>query len=330
MNHKEGMRIGAHSVDKKEMSEVMPERIRFLSMDFFIALMITFFVLAILSQILIGILYQHMIEEAENMQTTNNRILKQFKQKFVGCYTVNNGVTNVPVFVEKFLNRIQIGRFSLNMVRGLSGQFMFLSVLSAGIGICRSLASGAKFFSMIPYYAIILVGLYFYFSVLSIVDISGRRSMLKTNLIDFLENNMKVRLAAGVSEEWEAADVSGTQEEARRQERGAFAQRRKKDVVLAQSESVEEEGEEEYDGRKTKVRYRQQAEVERRTARWDTDEDFDRKRMPVPEKVMKEKSTKPDGLDWTGGMMDETEKMKPYFDKQKEEELAELLKDLLS
>lgn len=274
----------------------MPERIRFLSMDFFIALMITFFVLAVLSQILIGILYQHMIDEAENMQITDNRILKQFKQKFVGCYTVNNGVTNVPVFVEKFLNRLQIGRFSLNMVRGLSGQFMFLSVLAAGIGICRALAGGASFFSLLPYYAVILIGLYLYFSVLSIVDIPGRRSMLKTNLIDFLENNMKVRLAAGIQDEKEPAERI-------REARGQMQK---------------------------KTRGRQPEEVQRKTARWDTDEDFDKKRMPVLESAAREKRTKPEGLDWTGGMMDEAEKSKPYFDKQKEEELAELLKDLLS
>lgn len=307
----------------------MPERIRFLSMDFFVALMITFFVLAILSQILIGILYQHMLEEAENMQTTDNRILKQFKQKFVNCYTVNNGVTNVPVFVEKFINRLQIGRFSLNMVRGMSGQFMFLSVLAAGIGICRALAGGTSFFALIPYYAVILVGLYFYFSVLSIVDIPGRRSMLKTNLIDFLENNMKLRLAAGLSGDWETADTNGMQEQTRSKERETSKERKKGERVRAQAD-LEERVKGEHGRPQTKTRYRQQAAAERRTARWDTDEEFDKKRMPVLEKSVKEKSTKPEGLDWTGGMMDEQEAVKPYFDKQKEEELAELLKDLLS
>lgn len=307
----------------------MPERIRFLSMDFFAALMITFFVLAILSQILIGILYQHMLEEAENMQTTDNRILKQFKQKFVNCYTVNNGVTNVPVFVEKFINRLQIGKFSLNMVRSMSGQFMFLSVLAAGIGICRALAGGTSFFALIPYYAVILVGLYFYFSVLSIVDIPGRRSMLKTNLIDFLENNLKLRMAAGLSGDWETADTNGMQEQARSKERETSKARKKDERVRAQAD-LEERVKGEHTRPQTKTRYRQQAAAERRTARWDTDEEFDKKRMPVLEKPVKEKSTKPEGLDWTGGMMDEPESVKPYFDKEKEEELAELLKDLLS
>lgn len=307
----------------------MPERIRFLSMDFFVALMITFFVLAILSQILIGILYQHMIEEAENMQTTGDRILKQFKQKFVNCYMVNDGVTNVPVFVEKFLNRLQIGRFSLNMVRGLSGQFMFLSVLAAGIGICRALADGASFFSLLPYYAVILIGLYLYFSVLSIVDIPGRRSMLKTNLIDFLENNMKVRLAAGVEEDGETAKRDGMRESARRQERKEPEERLREARGYREEEPEERIGEARRQAQK-KTRGRQPEQAERKTVRWDTDEEFDKKRMPVLESAAKERQKKPEGLDWTGGMMDTPEAAKPYFDKEKEEELAELLKDLLS
>lgn len=332
----------------------MPDHIRFLSMDFFIALMITFFVLSVLSQILIGILYQHMLEEAENMQTTQNRILQQFKQKFAGSYASNNGVTNVPVFVEKFLNRLQIGRFSLNMIRGLSGQFMFLSVLSAGIGICRALAGGASFFSLLPYYAVTLVGLYFYFSVLSIVDIPGRRSMLKTNLIDFVENDMLVKLAAGSKEfmpkeqqngQKEDADVQRGRREKRKEPRGGrlkgtgelqserlretgeLQSERLREFGELQSGLIEETGEEDVE---TGSRFERQADADRRSARWDTDDDFDKKRMPVLNRMQRENPNKPEGLDWTGGMMDETEKKKPYFDKEKEEELAELLKDLLS
>lgn len=367
----------------------MPDHIRFLSMDFFIALMITFFVLSVLSQILIGILYQHMLEEAENMQTTQNRILQQFKQKFAGSYASNNGVTNVPVFVEKFLNRLQIGRFSLNMIRGLSGQFMFLSVLSAGIGICRALAGGASFFSLIPYYAVTLVGLYFYFSVLSIVDIPGRRSMLKTNLIDFVENDMLVKLADGTGEFLQEAhqdrlkknaDVrSGRREKRRESKTGVFREtedvqmerlketdgaqkERLKGLEEFQAERLKGAGEmqnrqiEESMDEKTSIDERismdkrismdemdsveedmepgsgfeRQAAAERKSARWDTDDDFDKKRMPVLNRMQRENPNKPEGLDWTGGMMDETEKKKPYFDKEKEEELAELLKDLLS
>lgn len=169
---------------------------RFLTMDFFLSLMITFFVLSILSQILIGVLYQHMIEEAENMQNTSNKLLLQLKQKYINSYTLNDGVTNVPVFVDKFINRLQIGRVSLNTLKSCSGQCMLLSVAAAGVGICKGLMEGAAFFSLLPYYIISFLGLYLYFSVLSIVDIPARKNALKTNLVEYLENHTALRMEA--------------------------------------------------------------------------------------------------------------------------------------
>ena len=169
---------------------------RFLNMDFFLSLMITFFVLSILSQILIGVLYQHMIEEAENMQNTTNKLLLQLKQRYINSYALNDGVTNVPVFVDKFINRLQLGKISLNTLKGCSGQCMLLSVSAAGVGICKGLMEGDAFISLFPYYIISFLGLYLYFSVLSIMDIPSRKNMLKTNLVDYLENHMAARLEA--------------------------------------------------------------------------------------------------------------------------------------
>ena len=126
---------------------------RFLTMDFFLSLMITFFVLSILTQILIGVLYQHMIEEAENMQNTTNKLLLQLKQKYINSYTLNDGVTNVPVFVDKFINRLQIGRISLNTLKNCSGQSMLLSVSAAGVGICKGLIEGDAFFALLLFFA---------------------------------------------------------------------------------------------------------------------------------------------------------------------------------
>lgn len=189
---------------------------RFLTMDFFLSLMITFFVLSILSQILIGVLYQHMIEEAENMQNTTNKLLLQLKQKYINSYALNDGVTNVPVFVDKFINRLQLGKISLNTLKNCSGQCMLLSVSAAGVGICKGLMEGDAFISLFPYYIISFLGLYLYFSVLSIMDIPSRKSILKTNLVDYLENHMAARLEAAAAfsaTELEAPDTQVVTEE---------------------------------------------------------------------------------------------------------------------
>lgn len=69
-----------------------------------------------------------------------------------------------------------------------------LSVLITGISVCLSLAAGNTLFQIIPYYLISILGLYLYFSVSGIIDVQEKRKILKTNLIDYLENHFVPRL----------------------------------------------------------------------------------------------------------------------------------------
>ncbi len=66
---------------------------------------LVFLGLSILVRLLLAGFYHTMIKENKNnMVTTNNRLLKQCKVKFANCYQLNGGVSNIPVFVDKFLN----------------------------------------------------------------------------------------------------------------------------------------------------------------------------------------------------------------------------------
>lgn len=157
--------------------------------------------LGICIRIMIGILYQHMIKETGNMSATENKVLKQCKLKFANCYQLNNGVANVPVFVDKFLGRLRMGPFSYQTLYHLSGQLVLLSVFFAGVGSCRCIISGDTLGQILPFYIVSFLGLYVFFSVSGIVDVKGRRRVLKTHLVDYLENHMSNRLRAGTYEE---------------------------------------------------------------------------------------------------------------------------------
>lgn len=158
------------------------------------AVMLFALLLSIVSRIIIGVLYQNMIKETDNMSTTANKLLKQCKMKFANCYQLNMGVSNIPIFVDKFLNRITLGPFTLQTIYHLSGQFMLLSVFFAGVGICKSIIEGRTLGQILPFYIVSFFGLYIYFSVSAVVDIKGKRRVLKVNLIDYLENHMVNRL----------------------------------------------------------------------------------------------------------------------------------------
>ena len=162
--------------------------------------MILLLVLSITCQIIIGFLYQNMIKETDNMSATENKLLKQCKLKFANCFQMNAGVANIPVFVDKFLNRIHFCGMTLSGLHHFSGQLMLLSVFAGGIGAYQGIIRGESVKQILPFYIFSLFGLYLYFSIKSFIDIQAKRRILKTNLIDYLENHMVNRLNLSVEE----------------------------------------------------------------------------------------------------------------------------------
>lgn len=161
----------------------------------FIGIVFTLLVLSILCQIMIGVLYQKLLRETDNMAVTENQLLKQCKLKFSNCYDLNKGEINIPVFVDKFMSQLRFAGISLANMTHLSGQLMLLSVFAAGLGACVSIINGETPSELLPYYIVSLFGLYVYFSVSSLVDAKSKTQLLRTNLIDYLENHLAKQLS---------------------------------------------------------------------------------------------------------------------------------------
>lgn len=150
--------------------------------------------LGIVLRTVTGILLSSLLKETENMTATDNRLLKQFKAKFQNCYKLKDGALNVPIFVDKFLNNIQLGKCSLNFLVRLSNQIILLSIAFLGSGACLAIAKGYSPGKILPYYVLAILELYLYFAVFGLADINSRIAMLKTNLVDYLENCMSSRM----------------------------------------------------------------------------------------------------------------------------------------
>ncbi len=157
--------------------------------------LISFFLLAsVLCQVICGMIYHNMISESDNMPDTENKLLKECKQKYASYFKVNGKMVNTDVFVDKFLQNISFAKIHLSGIIHISGQLMMLSILVTGISIFLSLAVGHTLFQIIPYYLVSILGLYLYFSISGIVDAQEKRRILKTNLTDYLENHYAPRL----------------------------------------------------------------------------------------------------------------------------------------
>lgn len=156
--------------------------------------MLSFLLISVFLRIVLGMLYQNMIKESDNMAATENKMLKQCKLKFANCYQMNNGVANIPIFVDKFLNRMRLGPLTAETLYHLSGQAMLLSVVAAGVGVCRSIMAGRTLGDILPFYIVSFFGLYLFFSVSTVVDVKKKKRILKVNLVDYLENHLSPRI----------------------------------------------------------------------------------------------------------------------------------------
>lgn len=149
---------------------------------------------SIICQVSMGVLCHKLIWESENMFSTANKSLQQLKLKFSSCCQLHEGMSNIAVFVDKYMNQLKICGFSLSVLKHLSGQLVLLSILISGIGACRGIIAGESILYIVPYYIISFLGLYCYFAISSLVDIVGKTQILRTNLIDYLENHLVNRL----------------------------------------------------------------------------------------------------------------------------------------
>ena len=166
----------------------------FLRHKYFMLVILTLLFCSILCQILLGVLYRRLIRETENMSATKNKSLQQLKLKFTSCRQLHESIPNVSVFVDKFLNQISLGKIPVTLFRHLSGQLTLLSVLVAGIGACISIIQEESFLTIAPFYFVSFLGLYLYFAATSLIDVPGKINMLRTNLVDYLENHLANRL----------------------------------------------------------------------------------------------------------------------------------------
>lgn len=146
-------------------------------------------------------------------------------------------MANIPVFVDKYINRIRVMGMSINFMKHLSGQLMLAGVFVAGFGVFSGIVEGHRFVDLLPYYIISLFGIYLYLSAMSIVDMQGRRRMLKTNLTDYLENTVAQRLEHGIVEKekllWEL--------EQEKSAKTGIDRRSKSEIKAAEEEADHEE-----------------------------------------------------------------------------------------
>lgn len=150
--------------------------------------------LGLISRFLVNILFKRLVKESDNLGATKNKLLKRMKLKFETCYKVKIGVNNVDTFVDKNVLQYRFCGILLSTWENISGQVLFLSLLSVPvIVVFGNVYHCGQDKIMLAGSVGILAS-----SILILVDKSinliSKKRTIKLNLMDYLENFLKVRM----------------------------------------------------------------------------------------------------------------------------------------
>lgn len=162
--------------------------------NLFVYIMLGLGAFGVLLKMILNIVYSRLIKASDNMGTTRNKLTQMIKLKFESCYKLNIGVNNVDIFVDKHVYRHKFCGLYLSTWENLCGQVLMICLLvgstSAILGLIYECGKQQilRTFSV----GIIISGLLIIFD--GIVNIPGKKELIRINMIDYLENKFKVRI----------------------------------------------------------------------------------------------------------------------------------------
>lgn len=163
--------------------------------------------LGVLVKFILSLVYGRLIRSSDKMGTSKNKLMKNLRQKFETSYSLNLGVNNVDIFVDKYVYKHRICGILLYTWENICGQLLLLCMLTGSLGALLAIINeGDKtvilstFFVGISTSALLVL-------VDNLVNLSTKKGVVKANIQDYLENCLKVRLASG--QVVEAAEAVG-------------------------------------------------------------------------------------------------------------------------
>ena len=146
--------------------------------------------LSILVRWMVSRRYSRIAGQAERMDTTKDKTLKNWKKQFEELAGIRKGVTNIPGFVDKCLKRYRRWGITLRKWNSAANGLALLSMFSGVL-----LAFGAYWYDL-DYRLLILYGsggvIFGGIAVLTgnVLDPAGRKELARLALLDYFENTL--------------------------------------------------------------------------------------------------------------------------------------------
>ncbi len=148
----------------------------------------------ILLKLILNMIYSRLIKASDNMAKSKNKLTQMMKKKFETCYKLKIGVNNVDIFVDKYVFRHRFCGILLSTWENIGGQILMLCLLIGSISTILGLIYECGKQQILTTFSvgILTSGLLIFLE--GLINLSGRKELIRLNMKDYLENILKVRL----------------------------------------------------------------------------------------------------------------------------------------
>ena len=145
---------------------------------------ITAMVISIICQLIVICYMAKMVKESESLEEgpqTLGRWIEEY-------YQDKQKITNIPVFVDKKIQQMSIGKCSIICIKHFAGQMLLVMIFMAGMGACIGIIKGKTLGQILPFYIVSLLAVYIHISLSGVLDLEEKKQRIRMNISDYLEN----------------------------------------------------------------------------------------------------------------------------------------------
>ncbi len=168
--------------------------------NMFIYIMLGLCLIGVMIKLVLELVYVRLVKASENMGTSKNKLVQSMKKKFEAFYKLKIGVNNVDIFVDKYILRHRFCGLLLSTWENICGQIVMLCVLIGSISTILGLIYESGKQEILSTFTVGLFSTGLLILLEGIINISGKKEILRLNMKDYLENYLKVKLEQGLDQ----------------------------------------------------------------------------------------------------------------------------------
>ncbi|WP_313133920.1 hypothetical protein [Anaerocolumna sp.] len=159
-----------------------------------IYIMCGLFGFGILLKLVLSLIYSGLVRASENMGSAKNKLTQLMKLKFETFYKLKIGVNNVDIFVDKYVYHHKFCGVLLSTWENIGGQVLMLCLLIGSVSSILGLIYECGKTQILSVFSVGIITSGLLIVLEGILNLSGKKELIRLNMKDYLENFLKVRL----------------------------------------------------------------------------------------------------------------------------------------